>query len=205
MRVFILCTGRSGSVAFIRACQHITNFTSDHESLSNALGDARFQYPDQHIEADNRLSWQLGELYDHFGDEAFYVHLKRDPDKVAESFTRRFLAPRSVIDAFAEGIRMRNIFDLSPEEKKQVCLDYVNTVEANVRHFMSNKTNVMTIDLEQIDEQFPAFWKQIGAEGNLAKALEEFKVRHNSSETNSAGLIAKLKYGVRRLMHVFST
>jgi len=62
MKVFILCTGRTGSVTIMKACEHIKNFTSGHESLSKKFGNERFEYADNHIEGDNRLSWHLGEL-----------------------------------------------------------------------------------------------------------------------------------------------
>ena len=78
MNVFILNTGRCGSSTFIKACHHITNYTSGHETMSSQVLDARLGYSENHIEADNRLSWFLGRLDQKFGSEAFYVHLSRD-------------------------------------------------------------------------------------------------------------------------------
>ena len=37
MRVFVLCTGRSGSTTFVRACQHIDNYTASHESTAGPI------------------------------------------------------------------------------------------------------------------------------------------------------------------------
>ena len=54
MRVFILCTGRTGSTTIIKAARHIKNYTADHESLARKFGEDRFKYPDNHIEADNQ-------------------------------------------------------------------------------------------------------------------------------------------------------
>ena len=90
MQIFVLGTGRCGSFSFIEACKYITNFTCGHETRSQKLGSARFDYPKNHIEADNRLSWHLGELEQKFPDQVFYVHLKRDRDKTAKSFSKRF-------------------------------------------------------------------------------------------------------------------
>ncbi|WJI25223.1 hypothetical protein RHP47_05945 [Thermosynechococcus sp. QKsg1] len=50
MNVFVLCTGRCGSVTFAKACTFITNFSSAHESRTFLLGEARLAYPDRHIE-----------------------------------------------------------------------------------------------------------------------------------------------------------
>ena len=90
MNIFILNTGRCGSTTFIQACKHITNFSCAHESRTAILGKERMDYPDDHIEADNRLSWLLGRLDKKYGDDPFYVHLKRNENDTARSFTRRY-------------------------------------------------------------------------------------------------------------------
>jgi hypothetical protein len=191
MRVFILCTGRNGSSTIIKACQHITNFTADHESLSRELGEARLNYPDNHIEADNRLSWVLGRLNERFGDEPFYVHLKRNRDQVAKSFTRRYFTPESMIDAFCEGIHKHPAELMSAEERLQAAYDYVDTIDSNIELFLADKSKVMTIEMEQIKTDFVRFWDQIGAEGDQEAALAEFDIRHNASKKRP------LNYGYR--------
>src|SRR5438132_14275765 len=90
MNVFVLCTGRCGSQTFIKACSHLSNYSSAHESRMPLLGPERLRYPINHIEADNRLSWLLGRLDKAYADEAFYVHLIRDEEAVAASFVRRY-------------------------------------------------------------------------------------------------------------------
>ena len=88
MNVFVLCTGRCGSMTFAKACGHISNYTSAHESRKQLKPKApreRFIYLDFHIEVDNRLAWFLGTLNEIYGTNAFYVHLKRemkDTDKL---------------------------------------------------------------------------------------------------------------------------
>ena len=99
MNVFVLSTGRAGSKTFVLACEYLSNFTAGHETRADQIGSSRFEYPINHIEADNRLTWHLGLLgrkYD--GRDVFYVHLKRDPEKIAESFCtdgRIILGPQS--------------------------------------------------------------------------------------------------------------
>ena len=182
MRVFILSTGRCGSTAIYQACKHIENFTAAHESLAKKFGSGRFEYPENHIESDNRLSWHLGQLDAFYGNEAFYVHLKRNEQAVAASFMKRFNGAVSIIDAFCAGIRMRPHTKLDESEKRTACHDYIDTVNYNIEFFMSNKTNKMTIELENIQTDFPLFWKKIGAKGNLSNALEEFNLKHNASQ-----------------------
>ena len=68
--------------------------------------------------------------------------------------------------------------DATPYE---VALDYCETVEANIRLFLRDKTNWMDFRLEEGRERFPEFWRRIGAEGDLEAALAEFDVRHNAA------------------------
>lgn len=68
---------------------HATNVSVGHETRVD-LYDGRVVYPQDHIEIDNRLAWFLGLLEETYGDEARYVHLERDPDKVASSMLRRW-------------------------------------------------------------------------------------------------------------------
>lgn len=85
--VFALTAGRTGSTTFIEACQHATNYTAAHESGKGIVLADRLRFPDQHIEADNRLTWFLGPLGERYPD-AIYVHLVRDREAVARSWAR---------------------------------------------------------------------------------------------------------------------
>ena len=86
--VFVLCTGRCGSTTFVRACQHIENFTAGHESRAKLLGSDRVSYPKKHIEADNRLTWFLPRLTSNIDpDTTLFVHLTRSQSEVVKSFT----------------------------------------------------------------------------------------------------------------------
>jgi hypothetical protein len=192
MRIFILTTGRSGSLTIIRACEHIENYTSAHESLAKVFGTNRLKYEDNHIEADNRLSWHLGQIDKLYGDTALYVHLKRNRDKVAHSYFKRFYYG-SIMDAFCEGIRMTAPEYLNKSERLQACYDYVDTVNTNIESFMSNKTKTMTIELENIAEGFKELWRQIGANGDLEKALNEFKVPYNPSTKRKWRPLSRMK------------
>ncbi|QTY26011.1 hypothetical protein [Flavobacterium sp. CS20] len=183
MNVFVLCTGRSGSKGFIKACQHISNYTVAHESLSDKCGKARFEFPKNHIEADNRLSWQLGQLDKFYGKKAFYVHLKREKKATAQSFMRRFLLPKSMIYAYANGIKRLPPEQLNSKERFDVCLDYVETVNSNIEHFLKDKPHQMEIELSDIKTDFESFWKAVDAEGDLDLALAEFDIKYNKSSS----------------------
>lgn len=130
MNIFILSTGRCGSTTFMRACKHIENFTSGHETRCMEIGVTRFQYADNHIESDNRLSWFLGRLDKLYGDEAYYVHLKRNKEETVKSFTNRF-NPGTIMNAYVNGI----VLGASKIDPVAACEDYYETVNANIEVF----------------------------------------------------------------------
>lgn len=199
MNVFILGTGRCGSVSMIRACRHITNYSSGHESRASLSGPERFAYPENHIEADNRLSWLLGGLDSVYGDEAVYVHLKRDREKTARSFLRRFASRRSMIHAYTEGIKMTVPETLDKDQRLAYCRDFVETVYKNVDAFLKGKSRTMELQLENIDEDFMKFWTLIGAEGDPGEALKEFSVKHNASGSPGLNLKSLVYYPILRI------
>ena len=182
--VFVLCTGRCGSVTFARMADHITNATSGHETRSHCVGQERMAYATNHIEVDNRLSWVLGRLDQAFGRSAFYVHLIREPEAVARSFAARH--DKGIMSAYSQHILMSGLRrnpSLSPLEFAQ---DYVTTVTGNIQNFLRDKPNKMIFRLERAKYETPWFWKAIGAEGDLSAACAEWEIVHNATSTVSA-------------------
>ncbi len=176
MNIFILNSGRCGSTTFIRACSHITNYTALHESRCGMIGAERLNYPANHIEADNRLSWFLGRLDKQYGDEAFYVHLSRKPEATAESFARR--SEFGIMKAYRDGI----LLELTAEpDAHALALDYLDTIEANIECFLKDKHNKMVFKLETAQDDFTNFWQRIAAEGELSTALNEWSKYYNAS------------------------
>jgi len=177
MQVFVLCTGRCGSMTFIHACQHMTNFTAGHESRWGLLFGARLCYPQNHIESDNRLSWCLGGLNEKFGEQAYYVHLLRDREATARSFARRIGGgPGSIVRGY-----QRSIVRCRDEDPLEVCRDYVDTVTQNISMFLADKPHVLTVRLEQARRDFRRFWRWIDASGDLDAAMAEWDTRYNAS------------------------
>lgn len=176
MNIFVLNTGRCGSTTFIRACQHIENFTALHESRATLMGAERLNYPENHIEADNRLSWLLGRLERQYGDRAFYVHLNRDPDKTAASFARR--QDFGIMKAYREGILMQ----AQPNNPAlELARDYIDTVDSNIELFLKDKSHTLSFSLENAQQDFTAFWHRIHAQGDLKAALAEWAISYNAS------------------------
>lgn len=158
---------------------HSTNFTAGHETRTHMIGQARFDYPSWHIEADNRLAWLLGRLDRRFGQKAFYIHLLRNPDAVAASFVQR--ADKGIMLAYRSEILMR-AQKLSKETPMlDFAHDYISTVTENIEFFLRDKPGKLTLNIEDMQADIGNFWNMIGAEGDITLASEEFKINHNKS------------------------
>ena len=176
MNIFILNTGRCGSSTFIKACQHITNYSAAHESRATLVGKTKLSYPLQHIEADNRLSWVLGRLDHQYADKAIYVHLSRNKPQTIASFSKR--ADYGIMKAYKEGVLLGGE---SNQTNQQIAEDYIDTVESNIEFFLKDKTHKMNFSLDNAKYDFEAFWKLISAEGDLNAALGEWDISYNAS------------------------
>lgn len=183
MRVIVLCTGRSGSLTFARACSHITNYTVGHESRSRRLGKDRFTLPDNHIEADNRLVWFPAALEQEYGDRAFYVHLIRNREATIQSYNRRWIRNGSLIRAYCEGIHQIALHKLDRRLRLEVVGDFYDQVNANITHFLKDKEQQFCLHIENASVEFPQFWNLIGAEGDLKRAVATFDHTFNKSKT----------------------
>jgi len=171
MRVFVLSPQRCGSVTFSEACKYISNYTSGHETRTHL----KMEYPDNHIEIDNRLGWFLGRLDKKYKDEPIFIYLKRDPEKVANSCLNRYNT--GIMRAYHKRILL-----FKPDASKfDVCIDYVKTINSNIESFLKDKTKKMEVHVENFEHDFKDFWKLINAEGDLNESIKELNKKHNSS------------------------
>jgi len=173
MRVFILATGRCGTMTFAKACSHITNYTSGHET--HRFHPERFPfYPDNHIEVDSHLSWMLGSLwlqqYCFQGDGVQYVHLWRDPDAVARSFLKRSSAHSTA----------RMMFQLSRVATLCDMRRMVEIIDTNIEQYVRGHMH-LKIDIDDAAKRWDEFWSKIKAEGDMEAGRREFLVRYNAS------------------------
>jgi hypothetical protein len=167
-------------MTFIKACDHITNYTAAHESRTGLIGASRLAYPQNHIESDNRLSWFLGRLDNAYGDKAFYVHLERNDIATGRSFVRYH--GKGIIRAYRQAILIRCPKDSDPIT---ITLDYCHTINSNIALFLKDKTQWMSFSLEHAKKDFREFWSRIGAEGDLDAAISEFDTAYNASSPTS--------------------
>jgi hypothetical protein len=187
MKIFVLGTGRSGTKTFTRACEHLSNYTVSHNSLREGEGfDHKWnvlQSTDGHIEVDDRLSWLLPVLERLHGDDAYYVHLWRDPRKVIRSYARpgRIYLQGSLFGTFYHGIlgtpaEKRKVSREDRERAGELCVEVINQ---NIEAFLEGKSHKIFIDIDQPRESFLNFLREIGAEGDLDAAVAEFDEIHD--------------------------
>ena len=179
MNVFVLSTGRTGTMSLERACGHLSNYTVAHESRCNKLGADRLNFPDNHIEIDNRLSWFLGRLDATYGDNAIYIHMIRNSEEVAKSYGKRWNRETSIIRAYAYGILKRQEQHIG--NTHDICLDYVETVNENIVQFLKDKSKSMTFRLDNAEEDLKTFWELIDGKGDYSAAQQAFADAANTS------------------------
>lgn len=197
--VFVLGTGRCGSVTFARACRHVSNFTTAHESRLNEVGEGRLDFPAYHIETDNRLSWFLGRLDERYGTEALYVHMLRDEEAVARSCVKRWKSENGIVYGYRTTILRNPAPEVSPIE---VVRDMCRTVNANIRCFLRDKPLAATVQLETAAEDFARVWDMAGFEGDRAAALAEWNVPYNASHGAGPRGLARLARIPKKLQRI---
>ena len=179
VRVFCLSTGRCGSTTFTESFRHAVNYSSAHESRARVLGAKRLEYPDWHVESDNRLAWFLGELDERYGDEPVYVHLVREPSEVVRSFEYRHHSPGTIMRGFGNGILMTGR-DRKPDEWRPIAEMYVQTVNANIRLFLRDKSKVVLMRLDDPEPAVRTIWEMAEMQGDLEAAINIWGMHFNS-------------------------
>jgi hypothetical protein len=143
MNVFLLSPGRTGTKTLAEAFGHLEGLTSAHESRTEYLGEARIDYPDNHVECDNRLTWFMQRLTKKYGKTGILVIVKRDVEKIASSYHKRW-HKIYVMKAYSQGILMRDLKDNNLE----VCRDYVDYVYETLEYFAPQWKTVVYVDID---------------------------------------------------------
>lgn len=174
MNAFVLGTGRCGTTTFARACDHIANWTVAHESRRGEW-QGRLDYPAGHIEVDHRLAFWLGSLDKAYGDRAVYVHLLRDPEAAAGSWSVR-TSDHSLMRCWPRTAlyRPEGLDDLAAARLM------VRTVTDDIDLFLKDKTSVVRMDIDDPHEGFDRFWALIGAQGDRVAAHATLDRVHNA-------------------------
>ena len=189
MRVFVLTTGRAASKTFAHACKHLDGMTAGHETNRRKIS-FRLDYPDQHVEVDNRLVWFLGGLDRRYADEnTFYVYLTRETDKIVESYLLRWHLKISITRAFFHGILM-NPKKPHPETARKSTYLFVSTVDENIRFFLKNRRNWAQVRVEHMERDFFAFMRDAGLSGDIDAIREALRETKNKNKNHKPSRIS---------------
>jgi hypothetical protein len=173
MRIFVIGTGRCGTVTFSKACQHITNYTSGHETTGRLPIKEKLTYPDNHIEIDPSLSYFIPLLREKYPD-ALFVHLQRERESCVDS-----LMKRQSLYSYA-GFHLRAHHTECSKNMRLIAEIYYDNTNELIKKILNE--NRIFIPLEMIDICFSLdFWVVIEAEGNKEKALSELEIKYNKS------------------------
>lgn len=176
----MLTTGRSGSTTFAQACRQLTTHTVGHESRAT-YWTGRLDYPDRHVEVDNRLTWMLGSLDARYGDDPVYVWLTRDPEQVARSYARRYDVGVGIMRAYACHIVMQPRPPWTEHARVRVARQMVQTINDNIRLFVRDKPRVVRVDIDDPHQAFDTFWDVLGGDGDRRAAHRTLGTVHNAS------------------------
>ena len=162
MNVFVVGSGRCGTMTFSRACSHITNFTSGHET-----SPGRMYFPDNHIEVDSHLCWYLPLVVDRY-PEAYWVHLQR---------RNLWMNVRSFIGR--PGTKLYSGFAyMNKLSDRAAATLLVRNANRLVEKLIPDAHKIY---IEEPKTEFARFWDAIGAVGDLTAALLEFDVKYNAT------------------------
>ena len=169
MRVFVTGTGRCGTTTFAKACSHITNYTSGHETHWRPSFDNSKvrEYADGHIESDPHLVWHIGVLANRYPD-AWWVHLVRERESCVRSLAKTM------------GVRdWARLAYVGQNDVQAAASDFYDFVNQTVPLALA-EMQCITMHLERLKEEWYLFWNLIGAEGDYEASVRELGVRHNA-------------------------
>ena len=172
MRVFVVCTGRCGSVTLAKACEHLDNFTVGHEEINEDL-----EYPDNHIAINPQFSIVLDELVAKYPD-AVYVYLERCTDDTAKSFQD--------LDNGSWLIHWQALYNtVFPLPTFRAAKAWVRMSKLLITSTLPS--DYIKINLATIKGDFLKFVGAIGGQGNIIAALAELDVKHNANAQRNIG------------------
>jgi len=172
MRVFVVGTGRCGSVTFARACEHMTNFTTGHEEVF--CKPDKLVWPDQHVAVGPM--WPLVPLLRRAWPDLVLVHLIRtDVAEFIESYMTLEGSRGPTIDVWAD---LYVGAPISDAERRGRCLLFHASTNELIRALGPD----LTVRLEHGRDDFARFWDHVGARGDRDGALAEWSVKHNARD-----------------------
>jgi hypothetical protein len=196
MNIFLISPGRTGTHALSVALKHLDGFTSEHESKSNKLGEARLVYQNNHIESDNRLFWFIEKLTQNYGNTSILVIVNRDKEKIVNSYSKRW-GKVNILKSYSQGILMRPL----AENSTKIVRDYVNHVYDTLFFYQERWCKYIEIDIENPEEGMRDLLKYVDQENKLDIILSHLNEKKSNT---SRGFIHRkldaLNFGLKLIL-----
>lgn len=186
MNVFFISPGRTATTTISEAFSHVPGFTSSHESLVQELGEYRVDYPENHFECDNRLTWFLPRLTEKYGDsvDSLLVIVKRHRSQIAASYDQRW-DKINIMKSYSQGILLRPL----SANNIQVCEDYVDNVYEQLEFAVPRWKNVITMDLSMPEPAIRQVCAFVGSADVADQVLSYFQ--STRSNQNNSGFLKR--------------
>lgn len=174
MRVFVTGVGRCGTVSFYEACRFMTNYTTSHKEPARDQ-----EYPqDNHIAVNPQLRVAIMRVVKKY-PTSLWVQLTRAPQTNNPSLVAA--GHGSVMQAYGSMYTtMMDSLDLADVAAKYY--QFENDRITALLHVSVPPSQRRIMRLETIKEDWPKFWKWIGAEGDYAASLRSWDTPHNTRE-----------------------
>jgi hypothetical protein len=98
-----------------------------------------------------------------------------------------------IISAYRNGI----LAGAAGADPYAVCMDLVETIDANIRAFLEDKPLKMDFNLESAERDWPTFLGKITAEGDLEASLAEWRIFHNAMPPRKSFLKRAVRKAIR--------
>lgn len=194
--IFIISPGRTATYAMSKAFSNVSDYTCAHESRVGFFNDQRINYPDNHIELDNRLSFYLPQLTRKYSKKnSLLVIVNRDRNSIAKSYNKRW-RKINIMKAFSQGIHMNDL----QSNNIDVCLAYVNYIYETIDYFKPQWDNVLEIEFSDLNFGIEQILKKINKINDLENVLEEMKNKSNLNETSLKIKLADARFNFINLI-----
>ncbi len=172
MRVFVVGTGRCGSVTFYQACSHMTNFSSGHETLATQKIGC-LNYPDDHIECSPPLLLSAPALIKAYPD-AKWIHLVRERESCIKSLEGQVAES---LKRFAGQWWLRQ----KPEPKSAAPVFYDTCI--GLAEALLPRDRMLVVQMESAYQSWEEVWAFLGAQGNFEASRNEWLKKYNSGKS----------------------
>ena len=188
MNVFILSPGRTATTTLSEAFSCVKGWSSAHESRSQLLGDERVNYPEKHLEFDNRLTWFLPRLTKKYSSSALLVIVQKKQCRLASSYNKRWYK-MNIMKSYSQGILMRDLKD----NNLDVCKDYVSNVYEHLEYVSKDWMDCIYLDIDNPEEGVVGILNYIGGTESDLKEILEF-LKTTVSNKNEFSLYQRLSW-----------